>query len=289
QGKIVSRVLESQRLFGLKVWLDAPFRHNLELIRGTLIDTPSGARIPISEIARVELVDGPSVIVRENVTRRIVVQANTEGRDVVSVVNDIKKVMGEKVKMPGGYYLVYAGQYAAQQESTRNLLIVSFITLLAILIVLRQGLGSWKLTFLVASNIPMAFIGGLIAVALTGNVLNLGSLIGFISLFGISTRISILMVSHINDLRVLEMSINRAVVEGALDRVSPVLMTALTAAFGMLPLAIMGGAGRELEQPLALVIVGGLVSSTALTLLVMPALFKIFARSGVKEDSLDSE
>ncbi|HMO23845.1 MAG TPA: efflux RND transporter permease subunit, partial [Candidatus Melainabacteria bacterium] len=157
-----------------------------------------------------------------NVTRRIVVQANTEGRDVVSVVNDIKKVMGEKVKMPGGYYLVYAGQYAAQQESTRNLLIVSFITLLAILIVLRQGLGSWKLTFLVASNIPMAFIGGLIAVALTGNVLNLGSLIGFISLFGISTRNSILMVSHINDLRVLEMSINRAVVEGALDRVSPV-------------------------------------------------------------------
>lgn len=289
QGKIVSRVLESQRLFGLKVWLDAPFRHNLDLIRATLIDTPSGARIPISEIARVEFVDGPSVIVRENVTRRIVVQANTEGRDVVSVVNDIKKVMGEKVKMPGGYYLVYAGQYAAQQESTRNLLIVSFITLLAILIVLKQGLGSWKLTFLVASNIPMAFIGGLIAVALTGNVLNLGSLIGFISLFGISTRNSILMVSHINDLRVLDMSINRAVVEGALDRVSPVLMTALTAAFGMLPLAIMGGAGRELEQPLALVIVGGLVSSTALTLLVMPALFKIFARSGVKEDSLDSE
>lgn len=279
QGKIVSKVLDKQRLFDLKVWLDSPFRHNLDLIKATLIDTPSGARVPISEVAKVEVVEGPSVIVRENVTRRIVVQANTEGRDVVSVVNDIKKSLDKNVQLPQGYYIVYAGQYAAQQESTRNLLIVSLLTMVAILIVLRQGLGSWKLTLLVASNIPMAFIGGLVAVALTGNVLTLGSLIGFISLFGISTRNSILMVSHINDLREKGFGINKTVIEGALDRVAPVLMTALTAAFGMLPLAVMGGAGRELEQPLALVIVGGLVSSTALTLLVMPALFKLYLRS----------
>lgn len=279
QGKVVSRVLDKQKLFDLKVWIDTPYRHNIDLIKSTLIDTPFGARIPISEVASIEIVEGPSVIARENVTRRIVVQANTSGRDVVSVVNDIKKKLSKNVKLPKGYYYAFAGQYSAQQEASHNLLVVSMLTLLAILIVLRQGLGSWKLTLLVASNLPMAFIGGLIAVAISGNVLTLGSLIGFISLFGISTRNTILMVSHINAQKARGLSLNKMIVQGSLDRVSPVLMTALTAAFGMLPLAIMGGAGRELEQPLATVIVGGLISSTALTLIVIPALFKIFARS----------
>lgn len=289
QGQIVSRVLEKQKLFDLKVWIDAPFRHNLDLIRSTLIDTPVGARIPISEIADVELVKGPSVIIRENVKRRIVVQANTSGRDVVSVVNDVKARLNKNIELPKGYYIDYAGQYAAQQESTRNLLLVSFVVLAMVMIILRQGLGTWRLTFLVFSNLPMAFVGGLIAVALSGNVLTLGSIIGFVTLFGISTRNSILMVTHINDVKAKGYSLNRTIVEGALDRVSPVLMTALTAAFGMLPLAIMGGAGRELEQPLAIVIVGGLVSSTALTLILIPALFKLFGRSQKKLERVDIE
>lgn len=276
QGKVVSRVLEGQRLFDLRVWIDAPFRHNLDLIKSTLIDTPSGLRIPLSTVASVRLVEGPSVISRENVTRRIVVQANTEGRDVVGTVNDIKAKIAEKVKLPRGYYIAYAGQYAAQQESSRNLLLVASLTIIAIMILLRQALGSWKLTVLVASNLPLAFIGGIIAVALTGNVLSLGSLIGFISLFGISTRNSILMISHMNALMSSGLSLEDTIMRGALDRVSPVLMTALTASFGMLPLAIMGGAGRELEQPLAIVIVGGMVSSTLLTLVVVPALYKLF-------------
>ncbi|MGD9679708.1 MAG: efflux RND transporter permease subunit [Candidatus Obscuribacterales bacterium] len=276
QGKVVSRVLEGQRLFDLKVWIDAPFRHNLDLIKSTLIDTPSGGRIPLSTVASVRLVEGPSVIVRENVTRRIVVQANTEGRDVVSTVNDIKARIAEKVKLPRGYYIAFAGQYAAQQESSRNLLLIACLTLIAIFILLRQALGSWKLTVLVASNLPLAFIGGIIAVALTGNVLTLGSLIGFISLFGISTRNSILMISHMNALMSSGLSLEETIMRGALDRVAPVLMTALTASFGMLPLAVMGGAGRELEQPLAIVIVGGMASSTLLTLVVVPALYKLF-------------
>ncbi|MBZ0185284.1 MAG: efflux RND transporter permease subunit, partial [Candidatus Obscuribacterales bacterium] len=280
QGKIVSRVLEGQRLFDLKVWIDAPFRHNLDLIKSTLIDTPTGARVPLVNVAEISIVEGPSVIMRENVTRRIVVQANTQGRDVVSTVNDIKAKISSEVKLPRGYYIAYAGQYAAQQESSRNLLFVSCLTLLGILILLRQGLGSWKLTFLVAANLPMAFIGGLIAVALTGNVLTLGSLIGFISLFGISTRNSILMISHMNALASTGLSLDQTISQGALDRVSPVMMTALTAACGMLPLAVMGGAGRELEQPLAIVIVGGMVSSTVLTLVLVPVLYKLVMRGG---------
>ncbi|MBX9693886.1 MAG: efflux RND transporter permease subunit, partial [Cyanobacteria bacterium] len=277
QGKVVSKVLEGQRLFDLKVWIDAPFRHNIDLIKGTLVDTPSGVRVPLSQIATVELVQGPSVVMRENVTRRIVVQGNTSGRDVVGIVNEIKRVVAKDVKLPEGYYIAYAGQYAAQREATQNLLMVSSLVLLAIIVLLRHGLGSWLLTALVLSNLPMALIGGVVAVALTGNVLSLGSMIGFISLFGISTRNSILLVSHISALRSSAQPLEKAIEAGALDRLSPVLMTALTAACGMLPLAIMGGAGRELEQPMAIVIVGGLVTSTLLTLIVLPALYKLVA------------
>jgi Cu/Ag efflux pump CusA len=162
---------------------------------------------------------------------------------------------------------------------------MSLLALVGILILLNRGLSSWKLTLLILSNLPVATIGGIIAVALTGNVISIGSLIGFISLFGISTRNGILMVTHINDLLRSGISFDEAVYRGALDRVSPVLMTALAAAFGMLPLAILGGTGRELEQPLAIVIVGGLVSSTILTLLVIPALLELFVRPRTSENS----
>ena len=278
QGKVVSRVLEGQRLFDLKVWFDAPYRHNLDQIKATLIDTPVGIRIPISNVATVQLVEGHNVISRENVMRRIVVQANASNRDIVSIVDEAKQKIKKNIDLPDGYYIDYAGEYKEHAEASKNLLYASALTLILILFLLRQGLGSWKLTFLVASNLPMAFIGGLIAVALTGNVLTLGSLIGFISLFGISTRNTILLVSRINALQNEGIPFEETVIRGALDRVAPVLMTALTAAFGMLPLAIMGGAGRELEQPLAIVIVGGMFSSTFLTLLVVPALCFLFMR-----------
>ena len=277
-GKVVSQVLEQQRLFGLKVWLDEEYRHNLDLIKDTLIDTPSGARIPLSEVASIQVVEGPNAVIRENVTRRIVVQANTAGRDVVGVVNEAKAKIEKVVTLPAGYYLVYSGEYAAQQEASRNLLWMSLLAFAGIMILLNRCLRSWKLTFLVAANLPLATIGGILAVALTGNVISIGSLIGFISLFGISTRNSILMVTHVSDLQQAGRPFDESVYRGALDRVSPVLMTALTAALGMLPLAVLGGTGRELEQPLAVVIVGGLASSTALTLVVIPALFELFMR-----------
>jgi len=277
-GQVISQVLEGQRLFSLKLWLEEPFRNNLDLVRKLLIDTPTGARIPVSEIADVNFVDGPNIILREDVSRRIVVQANTSGRDVVSVVDDAKSRIEKSIKLPQGYYIVYAGQYAAQKEAMLTLFTMSSLTLLGILLLLYQGLKSWKLTLLVLTNLPLAMVGGIIAVVLTGNVLSVGSLIGFISLFGISTRNTILLATHINDLMEQGEQFDHAIIHGALDRVAPVLMTAITASLGMLPLAIIGGAGRELEQPLAIVIVGGMVSSTALTLIVIPALFKAFVK-----------
>ncbi len=277
-GKIVSQVLEGQRLFGLKIWLDESSRHNLDLIKQTFIDTPDGARIPISDLATIEEIPGPNAIIRENVARRIVVQANTNGRDVVSVVNDAKRLIEKQVHLPAGYYIHYAGQYEAQQQASNNLIWMSLLSLVGILLLLNRGLGSWKATLLIATNLPLAAIGGILAVALTGNVLSIGSMIGFISLFGISARNSILLVTHIKTLVDQNVPFDDALYQGAVDRLAPVLMTAITAGLGMLPLAIFGGAGRELEQPLAIVIVGGLITSTAFTLVTIPALFELFMR-----------
>ncbi len=277
-GRVTSQILEGQRLFPLRVWLDEPYRHNLDLVKRLLIDAPTGARIPISEVANISIVEGPSIVVREDVARRMVVQANTSGRDVVSIVNEAKERIAKTVRMPSGYYVVYAGQYAAQREASQTLLWTSLLTFGGILLLLNQALGSWKLTAVVASNLPLAAIGGILAVTMTGNILSIGSLIGFISLFGISNRNTILLATHIHDLLNRGVPFEQAIYMGAMHRVAPVLMTALTASLGMLPLAIGKGAGSELEQPLAIVIVGGMFTSTALTLIVIPALFQVFMR-----------
>jgi len=285
-GNIVSQVVDGQRLFGLRVLLDEKSRHNFDLVRSTLIDTPTGQRVPLSQVADISVNDGPNAVVRENVARRIVVQANTQGRDVVGVVEEAKRKIEQELKLPNNYFIVYAGEYAAQQQASRSLLVVSMLAFAGIVILLRQGMPTWTSTVLVLANLPLATIGGILAVALTGNVLSIGSMIGFISLFGISTRNSLLLVTRIDTLIDQGVPAHAAIHQGALDRVSPVLMTATAAALGMLPLAVLGGSGRELEQPLAVVIVGGLFSSTALTLLVVPALFKLFLPKTRSSDSL---
>lgn len=280
-GPLVSQVLDDGKLFGLRVW-GAPYtRRSLDEIRALPIDTADGAKVPLSDIASVAITERPSAIVRENVNRRILVMANITSKNMVEAVNSARHKIDREVKFPDGYYAIYSGQYAAQQDSTQRLGLLSVIALLGICVLLIQGLGGWRPALLVISNLPLAAIGGLIAVALTGNVLSLGSLIGFISLFGISTRNSLLLVAHIKQLLQDHIPLQRAVYQGCSDRVVPVLMTALTAAFGMLPLAVLGGSGRELEQPLAIVIEGGLISSTALTLIVIPALCMLIGKSSI--------
>lgn len=274
-GPVVSQVLQDGKLFGLRIWGDSLTRGSLDEIDSLPLDTASGAKIPLWEVADVSVGQGANAIVRENVNRRITVLANIRSKDLVGTVDEARRRIDRTIKVPSGYYFVYSGQYSHQQSSAVRLGVVSLVALAGILLLLSQGLGGFRAALLVTVNLPLAAIGGLFAVALTGNVLSIGSLIGFISLFGISTRNSLLMVSHINQLVRGGKSFQQALYHGALDRIVPVLMTALTAALGMLPLAICAGSGKEIEQPLAIVIVGGLLSSTILTLLVIPAIYRI--------------
>jgi CzcA family heavy metal efflux pump len=276
-GESVGQVLQGQRVFELVVWFDADSRNNLETIAQTLIATPSGARIPLGQVASVKRATGPNTINRENVSRRIVVQANVQGRDLNGVVTDLQKQMlGVQKAWPPGYYVEYGGQFESQQNAMSRILLLGGFTLVAIFLALFVALGSWKLALQVMVNLPLALVGGVLAVYLTGGVLSVASLVGFITLFGIATRNGIMMLSHYQYLQKEEGVAfgEELIVRGTLERLAPVLMTALAAALGLLPLALsVGQPGKELLQPIAVVILGGLLSSTFLDQLVTPVLY----------------
>jgi CzcA family heavy metal efflux pump len=280
-GRTVSQVLEDQRLFNLVVWLTPKARNNVETIGELLVDTPADTKIPLSAVATLREDQGPNTINRQNVSRRIVVSANTAGRDIGSVVADAKKEISEHVVLPTGYYVVYGGQFEAQQRASQELLVYGAMALLAVAFLIRQAVLTIRSTILVLANLPLALIGGLLAVFWGGGVLSVASLIGFITLFGVACRNGIILVTSYNQMTASGIDFEHAIVEGSTERLSPVLMTALTAALAMLPLMVGSGAGKEILQPLALVVFGGLFSSTALTLVVIPALFTLFGDRSV--------
>ncbi len=281
-GHVVSQVLQGQRTFDLVVWFTPEARNNLEVIQSTLINTPSGQRIPLSQLATVKRDTGPNTINRENVSRRIVVQANVEGRDLNSVVTELQEQMGPRqAKWPRGYYIEYGGQFQAQQSAMARILFLGMFTVVAIFLLLNIALKSWRMALQVMMNLPMALVGGVIVLYLTGGILSVASMVGFITLFGIATRNGIMMLSHYVHLMSQERIpfSKEMIIRGTQERLAPVLMTALAAAFGLLPLAISRGEpGKELLQPIAVVILGGLVFSTILSQVVMPALFWVFSR-----------
>jgi len=282
KGRAVSQVVDGQRSFDLYVWFKPEYREDLDAIKQTLVDTPRGGKVPIGSIASVTYGTSPNTIRHEMLSRLIVVQSNVAGRDLGSVIADIKTQVARQVALPPGYYVVYGGQFEAQEAATTRLLVLSIISCAGIFALLCAAFGSGVSAGLVLLNLPLALIGGIWAVQLTGGVLSIGSLVGFITLFGISTRNGIMLVSHFNHLIKEGRSFANMLREGALDRLSPVLMTALSAGLGVLPIALLGGAGRELEQPLAIVILGGMLTSTALTLLVLPCLFKLFGQKALQ-------
>jgi CzcA family heavy metal efflux pump len=286
-GESVGQVLQGQRVFDLVVWFDPESRSNLETIAQTLISTPSGARVPLGQLARVKRATGPNTINRENVSRRIVVQANVQGRDLNSIVTDLQQRMaGVQRAWPAGYYVEYGGQFESQQSAMRRILLLGSFTVVAIFLALFVALGSWKLALQVMVNLPLALVGGVLAVYVTGGVLSVASLVGFITLFGIATRNGIMMLTHYQHLERTEgVPFGDAlIVRGTLERLAPVLMTALAAALGLLPLALsVGQPGKELLQPIAVVILGGLLSSTLLDQLVTPALYRRFGNTSAKE------
>ena len=280
-GYVVSQVVEGQKSFDLVVRFastESPDPRSgsgtsLETLRDVLLDTPAGARVPLQQVADVFLEARPYIINREDVMRRIVARCNVEGRDLGSVVDDIRARVSAEVSLPTGYFVQYGGQFESQQRSQRIIMLLGLASVFIIFMLLYQALGTAKAALLVMVNLPLALIGGVLAVYWTDGVLSISSLIGFVAVFGIATRNGIILITHCQYLMREEgKPVNEAVMQGALDRLSPVLMTAASTALGLFPLVVGSPIGKELERPLAWVILGGLASSTFLNLIVVPTL-----------------
>jgi Cu/Ag efflux pump CusA len=245
-----------------------------------LIDTPHGGAIPLELVADIRIDRGPNYISRENVQRKIVIQANVAGRDLRGAVEEIRSRLSDNVDLPAGYFVEYGGQFESEERATRMVSLLSLVSILAIMIALYLEFRSFRQATLIMVNLPLALIGGIVGVWLTGGVISIASLVGFITLFGIAVRNGILMVSHYNHLIDVEgQPLLAAVIQGSLERLSPILMTALTTGLALVPLALAGHKpGSELEYPMAIVILGGLVSATVLNLVVVPALYLTWGR-----------
>ena len=286
-GLRVSRVLEGEASFDMVVRYDASARESLEAVAGTLLTTPDGARVPLSALAEVLRDRRPNLVTRENVQRKIVVMANVAGRDLGSVVDEVRKRVGAEVRLPLGYYIEYGGQFESAREATRILTLAGTAVIIGIALLLCLAFRSGRDALLVMLNLPLALIGGVVGMYLAGGVLSVATLVGFITLFGIATRNGVMMVAHIRHLIEVEGIADRgeAVVRGATERLLPILMTALAAGLALVPLALAGGEpGSEIQAPMAIVILCGLVSSTALNMIVVPSLYLRFgegtARAG---------
>ena len=273
-GKAVSQILEGQRTFNLVVRFSAEHRKSLETVRDARINTPVGSQVTIGMLADVRFDLGPNSISREDVQRKIVVQSNVAGRDVGSVVEDLRQQVEDGVDIPAGYYVEYGGQFESAAEASRTIGLMSLLSVAAVFLLLLVEFDSVRQALLVMVNLPLALVGGVFAVWLTGGVLNVATLVGFGTLFGIAIRNGILMVSHFNHLRTEGAELYDAVVKGSMERLSPIMMTALTAGLALLPLALSGGEpGNEIQSPMAVVVLGGLLTSLALNMVVVPVLY----------------
>ena len=273
-GEVASQILEGQRSYDLVVRFNGQNRGNIERIRNALFDTPFGPKVPLSQLADVVYEKGPNTISRENVQRKIVVQANVSDRDLRSVIDDIQERLEKNVSFPQGYYVEFGGQFESEQEATRLLTLLSLVSITAICLILYMEFGAFRPALFIMVNLPLALIGGIWAVYFTSGIISVASLVGFVTLFGIATRNGILMIAHYQHLLAEGKAFRDAIVQGSLERLNPILMTALSAGLGLIPLALGGGEpGKEIQTPLAIVILGGLFSSTALNMIVVPTLF----------------
>jgi len=275
-GNEVNRVLEGQISFPMVVRYPETAAHDLAVIGHTLIDSPSGAKVPLDAVADIHEDRGPNFISREGVQRRIVVQCNVAGRDLLAVVNEIQAVVAEKIKLPQGYRVEYGGQFESEAQASRRLLLLGSGVIVGILLILATAFHSTRDALIIMLNLPLALVGGVAGVYLAGGVLSVASLIGFITLFGIATRNGIMLVSHIRHLREVEgvTDLKEAVMRGASERLAPILMTAMAAGLALIPIAAgVGKPGSEIQAPMAVVILFGLFTSTALNMVVVPTVY----------------
>jgi len=277
-GKEASRVFEGQKSFGLTVRFPEYARNDVEVIRNILVPTPGGAQLPLGQLANVELREGPAQISRERAQRRIVIECNVIGRDIGGFVEEARPKIESAVKLPSGYFITWGGQFENQQRAMRRFMIVVPITIAIIFILLFSSFNSVKQALIIITGIPFSTIGGIAALLIGQFNLSVSASVGFIALFGVAVLNGIVMVSYFNELRQRGQLVEHAVVQGAALRLRPVLVTALVAALGLVPMLFATGPGSEIQKPLAAVVIGGLISSTLLTLFVLPTLYKVFER-----------
>lgn len=278
-GEIVSQVYEDGKSFNLVVRTQEDYRNEMEKVRNLMMDTPDGGKVPLSYVAEVRSTSGPNTISRENVKRKIVISANTSGRDVRSVVNDIQKRIDEKIKLPEGYHVEYGGQFESEQAASRTLLLTSLMSIVVIFLILYTQFKSASHSAIILINLPLALIGGVFALVFTTGEISIPAIIGLISLFGIATRNGMLLISNYHHWQEQGISLHDSIIHGSLDRLNPILMTALCSALAMIPLAINGDLpGNEIQSPMAKVILGGLLTSTFLNGFIIPIVYMMMNR-----------
>ena len=281
-GEVVSQIYDGNRTFDLTVKMKDENRDTAEKLKELMIDTPDG-KVPLLQVAEVRSTMGPNTINRENVKRKIVISANVADRDMRSVVDEIHDLVDDNIKMPEGYYIEYGGQFESEKEASRTLMLASMASILIIFLLLVQQFKSAGQSAIILINLPLALIGGVFILRFTTGEVSIPAIIGFISLFGIATRNGMLLITRYNKLREEGNSLKEAVMKGSLDRLNPILMTALTSALALIPLAINGSApGNEIQSPMAQVILGGLLSSTLLNGFVIPIVYIMMNRKNEK-------
>lgn len=288
-GEKMADIYEGQRSFDLILRLNGDYTQRVEDIRSALIDTQDGRKVPLDQVADIVSVSGPSSISRENVQRKLVISANVAGRDLRSVVKDIQQQVSAKIALPEGYRVEYGGQFESEAKASRTLLITTVVAIIIIFLLLYQEFRNFKLAGIILINLPLALIGGVFAIWLSSGVLSIPAIIGFITLFGIATRNGILLISNYERLQNQGYSVYETVTKGSSDRLNAILMTALTAALALIPLALRGSLpGNEIQSPMAKVILGGLLSSTILNIYIVPIVYSILYNKGILKKQNDA-
>ena len=288
-GETVSQVYEEGKTFNLVVRASEDNRGSMEHIRDLMIDDANGNKIPLSYVADVESSMGPNTINRENVKRKVVISANTRGRDLRSVVNDIQDIVDAEIVLPEGYHIEYGGQFESEQAASRTLMLTSLMSIVVIFLLLYMEFKNARQSGIVLLNLPLALIGGVFALIITSGELSIPAIIGFIALFGIATRNGMLLINRYNHLHTEEhLSVRECILRGSLDRLNPILMTALSSALAMIPLAINGDLpGNEIQSPMAKVILGGLLTSTLLNGFIVPIVYDWMHRRERKAENIE--
>lgn len=281
-GSVVSQVYEGNRVFDLVVKADSLSRSTIESIGDIAVDA-AGTKVPFSQIAEIRSASGPNTINRENVSRKIVISANVEGGDLQGAVNEIERAIRERVPMPEGYHVEYGGQFESARSASRTLVLMSVIAIIVIFLLLYGQFRDMRQASAVLLNLPLALIGGVFAIFFTDKVISIPAIIGFISLFGIATRNGMLLIERYNELRLRGKGLYDAVMQGSVDRLNPILMTALTSALALIPLALGGELpGNEIQSPMAKVLLGGLLTSTLLNGFIIPVVYILISRGKTK-------